>query len=165
MIGKVRCIEGLHVFDGNSLKSTKQHITRVVVKKIYMHVWHNRLGHCLIKDFLYSNMIYILIRTRLMRILDATFVLQQNKRSDLFFNKHMAQNAFDLVHRDIWGPFYTTSYNGYWYFLTIFYYGTRFTCVFLLKQKSYVYRIIPRFYVVVVNQFQAHSYSLIIQNN
>jgi hypothetical protein len=45
-------------------------------------------------------------------------------------------NLFDLIHVDIWGPVPTSSILGHRYFLTIVEDKSRYTLIYLMKQKS-----------------------------
>ena len=67
----------------------------------------------------------------------------------------MSQFPFDLVHCDIWGPYSVSSHARHRYFLTLGDDCSRFTWIFLLKQKSDVGTIIPKFFNMVVTQFNA----------
>ena len=58
-------------------------------------------------------------------------------------------SPFDIVHCDIWGPYHVVSYTGHNYFLTLVDDCTRFTWVYLLKQKSDAAVAIPRFFNIV----------------
>ena len=65
----------------------------------------------------------------------------------------MSQSPFELIHCDIWGPYYTSAPHGHQYFVTIVDDYTRFKWVFLLEQKSDVITVIPRFFNMVETQF------------
>ncbi|WJZ87684.1 hypothetical protein VitviT2T_007049 [Vitis vinifera] len=67
----------------------------------------------------------------------------------------MSQFPFDLVHCDIWGPYSVSSHARHRYFPTLVDDCSRFTWIFLLKQKSDVGTIIPKFFNMVVTQFNA----------
>ena len=67
----------------------------------------------------------------------------------------MAHSPFDLVHCDIWGPYHVVSYTGHSYFLILVDDCTRFTWVYLLKQKSDAAVVIPRFFNMAATQFQS----------
>lgn len=63
------------------------------------------------------------------------------------------KNHFDLIHCDIWGPYHVSSYTGYNYFLALVDDCSRFTWVYLSKQKSEARNVIPRFFNMISTQF------------
>lgn len=67
----------------------------------------------------------------------------------------MSSSAFELLHLDIWGPFYVPTTDGYKYFLTIVDDCTRATWVYLLKDKSSVTTVFPAFLTLIENQYNA----------
>ena len=52
---------------------------------------------------------------------------------------------FNLLHIDVWGPFYVPTFEGFRYFLTIVDDHSRATWVYLMKLKSDVLFFIPEF--------------------
>lgn len=66
-------------------------------------------------------------------------------------SKNVSDNPLDIVHCDIWGPLHVDSHNGYIYFLTLVDDCTRFTWIFLLKNKSDVHRVILHICTMVEN--------------
>ena len=60
---------------------------------------------------------------------------------------------FELIHSDIWGPSSILNISGARWFVTFIDDCTRVTWVFLLKQKSDVSTIVPRFLSMVHTQF------------
>ncbi|PIN03852.1 Leucine-rich repeat protein [Handroanthus impetiginosus] len=78
-----------------------------------------------------------------------------NRRLDSFFT---------LIYADVWGPFHTLSHIGHKYFLTLVDDHSRFTWVFLLKAKSDVAFVIPRFYNMVLTQYNAKIKAFRVDN-
>ena len=70
-------------------------------------------------------------------------------------NNHVAQNPFELIHCDIWGPYHLLDFKGNRYFVTIVDDCTRFTWTYLVKHKSQVTEIITGFFSMVTTQFDA----------
>lgn len=62
----------------------------------------------------------------------------------------MCDEIFALIHCDIWGPFKVPSSQGHRYFVTIVDDHSRYTWIYLLKQKYEVQQVIPRFYQLVL---------------
>ena len=68
-------------------------------------------------------------------------------------HNNLSAKPFDIVHCDIWGAYHVTSHAGLIYFLTLVDDCTCFRWVFLMKNKSDVHHLIPRFYAMVKTQF------------
>ena len=60
---------------------------------------------------------------------------------------------FDLLHVDIWGPYRTTTYDGYKLFLSIVDDFSRGTWIFLLSHKSNALHMLQSFITYVETQF------------
>ena len=67
----------------------------------------------------------------------------------------MSDNPFDLLHIDAWGPFSTSTVEGYRYFLTIVDDHTRLTWIYLLRAKNDVLSICPDFMTMIERQYKA----------
>lgn len=72
----------------------------------------------------------------------------------------MCSSIFDLIHCDIWGPFYVSTLNGFKYFLTIVDDCSRCTWVYLMKLKSDTQSILQSFFSFIENQFHTSIKSL-----
>ena len=68
----------------------------------------------------------------------------------------MSQNAFDLIHCDVWGPFAHSTHNGFRYFLTIVDDVTRSTWIYLMKTKSDTRPLLISFYKMISTQFHTN---------
>ena len=68
-------------------------------------------------------------------------------------SEHVSIFPFDLVHCDLWGPFFKATNEGYKYFLTIVDDFSRYTWVYLLKHKSETGSLILQFAAMVETQF------------
>ena len=69
------------------------------------------------------------------------------------FHNHISEFPFDLVHRDLWGPFSVATVNGYKYFFNIVDDYSRCTWVYLLKLKAETQSLLTQFYTMVETQF------------
>lgn len=67
----------------------------------------------------------------------------------------MSDNPFDLLHIDVWGPFFTSTVEGYRYFLTIVDDHTCLTWIYLLRAKNDVLYIFPDFITMIERQYKA----------
>lgn len=68
-----------------------------------------------------------------------------------FVSSMKSKTPFELIHRDVWGPFSTASSSGAYYFLTIVDDYTRCTWLYLMKTKTKM-DLCP-FHDLVKNQF------------
>lgn len=64
-------------------------------------------------------------------------------------NNHLCPAAFDLIHCDVWKPYSVATYAGHRYFLSLVDDCTMFTWVYLVRQKSDVEFIIPKFFALI----------------
>lgn len=117
-------------------------------------IWHSRLGHlsdqklATMKDVLHCNM-------SKQNNNNTCQICPLSKQRKLPFISHnnRSKSPFEIIHCDVWGPFHETAYTGHKFFVTLVDDCTRFTWVFLLKNKSDVRIIIPRFFNMVMTQF------------
>ena len=61
---------------------------------------------------------------------------------------------FQLVHADLWGPAPSVSLNGFRFYLVLVYEYTKFTWLYLLKNKSDTVTLFKQFTALVKNQFK-----------
>nr|KYP48678.1 Retrovirus-related Pol polyprotein from transposon TNT 1-94 [Cajanus cajan] len=106
--------------------------------------WHKRLGHVPI------NVYNLIANKTILSSVDSHFhcsTCQLAKQNRLSFSNpnHFSPNFFDLLHADIWGPFRELTYDRFKYFLTLVEDKSRFTWIFLLKNKSDCAIVIPQF--------------------
>ena len=81
-------------------------------------------------------------------------LVKQHRLPFVSANK-FSESIFDFIHCDIWGSYETPSYQGHSFFLTLVDDQSRFCWIFLMKCKSEVHAIIPRFCAYVHNQFSS----------
>lgn len=79
--------------------------------------------------------------------------LAKQRRLSFPFNNNVANDVFDLIHCDIWGPFKIPTYSGHKFFLTLVDDASRYTWTYLMRNKSDVGTIIPHFFELVHTQF------------
>ena len=128
----------------------------ISVNTVSASLWHTRLGHL-------SPKILAILQPRLSfsfpkcNQTDTCYIcpLAKQKRLPFVCNNHMSPNPFDLLHCDIWGPFHIPSYSGHRFFLTLVDDCTRFTWVFLMKNKSDASFLVPRFFQMIHTQFNS----------
>lgn len=127
-----------------------------VVSNVSARIWHERVSHLSFKclDTLKSQ-----LHCKNFKYPDDApcYICPLAKQRRLSFTSHnnMSQHPFDLIHCDICGLYHINTISGYRYFLTLVDDCTRFTCVFLLRDKSNVTFILPRFLSLIQNQFNS----------
>ena len=93
------------------------------------------------------------------------FVIWQNKKKlPFYFSTSKSKKCFDLIHVDLWRPYLIPSIHGHKYALTIVDDYSRYTWIFLLKQKSEVVKILENFVVFAQTQFET-TIKIIKSNN
>lgn len=107
-------------------------------------VWHNGHGHLSSKcfDLLKHQLKY---DSHNYNNHEPCCICPLAKQRRLSFVSHngLSKLPFDLIHCDVWGPYHILTYSGHRYFLIIFDNCTRFTWLFLLKNKSHLSVTIP----------------------
>lgn len=113
-------------------------------------LWHNRLGHPSIKVLKHMSLYGVDLSS-----CNKCTVCPLAKQTRLPFQISMsrADNVFDLLHLDVWGPYRTATHNGCRFFLTIVDDNSRMTWLYLMKMKSDVFARLKSFLVLVQNQF------------
>ncbi|KAL5831851.1 hypothetical protein ACOSQ4_017205 [Xanthoceras sorbifolium] len=136
-------VHDLYVLNTKDLNS----VSLAYINNVSAHVWHNRLGHISfkkldsLKDQLHCDVF------RLHRA-EPCYVCPLAKQRQLSFDSHNRLSAlpFNLVNCDTWGPYHVPSHSRRRFFLTLIDDCTRFTWVYLMKNKSDVISIVPRFF-------------------
>ncbi|XP_019267483.1 PREDICTED: uncharacterized protein LOC109244795 [Nicotiana attenuata] len=112
--------------------------------------WYVRLGHLPFTAM--KNLSFIHFPSTFDYVCD---VCPQARQTRLPFpiSQIRSSSIFDLIHIDTWGPFKTSTYNGYKYFLTIVDDFSRATWTFLLSTKSNAFSVLKCFLTMVEKQF------------
>ncbi|KAK2366753.1 putative mitochondrial protein [Trifolium repens] len=158
MIGKARVTHGLYEVDlpqTNLVPSTFKHFANNTCTSIpHSNIWHYRLGHPSLQSYnlIQKNDNYVSSLHHL--VCDTCHFAKQRKLS-FPLSSSVSNNAFDLIHVDIWGPFETPSITGHRYFLTIVDDKTRFTWIRLMKSKSETRPCLVQFVSFVETQFSS----------
>ena len=97
-------------------------------------IWHFRLSHPSMKKLLPLQETFSVTFNSCTDICHICPLVKQ-KRLPFPFNNNFCASPFDLVHVDIWGPYFLPTYEGFRYFLSIVDDATRSTQVYLLKTK------------------------------
>lgn len=120
------------------------------------HKWHDRLGNPSIKHV--NALRDVLPLKSLKDHCSAPCLvcpLAKQRRLSFQSNNHIAANLFDILHCDVWGPYYSTTYSGYRYFFTIVDDYSRYTWVFMMTNKSDALKLVPQFFKLIETQYNA----------
>lgn len=80
----------------------------------------------------------------------------KQSRDKFCVSEHKANDIFELVHCDLWGPYRNPSSCGAFYFMTIVDDYSRHVWIYLLADKKEVPRMLANFFALVKNQFDKH---------
>lgn len=114
---------------------------------------HNRFGH---PSWEVHNLLSKATgNPNIKKINKACDICQHAKHSHSSFSlsHNIANNCFDLIRCDLWGPYRTTSSCGAHYFLTIVDDFTHAVWIYLLVDKKDVMRTLFQFFAYVERQF------------
>ncbi|CAN1324311.1 Retrovirus-related Pol polyprotein from transposon RE2 [Linum perenne] len=111
---------------------------------VFFDLWHFRLGHSSVKSLVNS-----LGSQCSDRFHCKICPIAKQQRLPFSSSSSLADEAFSLIHVDIWGPFSEPTLNGERYFLTLVDDNTRFTWVRLMKLKSEARQLLIDFSLMV----------------
>ena len=150
MIGLGKAHNGLFLLQDSGCKSSASALTAAVTSVSSSDLWHSRLGHPSTSklQFLkqYVNDVHI---NKTASYCDICHFSKQ-KKLPFSASTHVSSNPFDLLHCDLWGPFATSTVDGFRFFLTIVDDFTICTWVYLLKNKSDTQMYLPQFASMVL---------------
>lgn len=107
------------------------------------NTWHNKLGHFPINKLhmLGIGECHSFNKSHVCEVCH----LAKHKRKHFHVSLSRTNVVFDLLHVDIWGPFFVCSMNGEYYFLTVVDDCSMFTWIYLMKQKSETKHLLMNF--------------------
>jgi len=161
-IGRGDLLHGLYVLNLKDTHSTcnisiNNFCINVVSKTCTQAInWHNHFGH--VSDSvlkILSNKILFSIPNEFSTKSCYVCPIAKFRRLSFLFVNNISDQPFDLIHCDILGPYKHSTYANNRYFLTIMEDCSRFTWIFLLKNKSKASTVILRFFAMVKTQFAA----------
>ena len=134
-------------------------LAHIVSKTDLLTHWHHRLGHLNFREVFRMGSEGLLdgdwknvSNHDLAYAFCESCVLGKGRRLNTYPALERAQRPNDLVHIDIWGPARTTSLGGNRYFLTCYDDHSRYTRLYLLKNKSEALRAFEQYIILVGNQ-------------
>ena len=116
-------------------------------------LWHSRLGHAFI-----SRVKQLVSRGLLGSVSNKSFdcmPCQFGKQTTLPFNNSVshALSSFDLIHSDVWGPSPVSTSNGSRYFVIFVDDFSRYTWIYLFKNRYELYQIYGDFTKMIETKF------------
>ncbi|XP_019244321.1 PREDICTED: uncharacterized protein LOC109224189 [Nicotiana attenuata] len=165
VFGEVR--EGLYILEPSSFKFSNNVISvsearnsssRSVLNSESIHVnvipdvklWHERLGHVPFSAMKHLHFFHC--GSNFDFICDICPKAKQT-RIPFPISNIKTKHVFDLIHVDTWGPYKSSTYNGFKYFLTIVDDYSRGTWTFLSSAKSNAFPMLKCFLSMVERQF------------
>ena len=120
-------------------------------------LWHSRLGHAII-----FRVKQLVSRGLLGSVSNKSFdcmPCQFDKQTALPFNNSVshALSPFDLIHFDVWGPSPITTQGGSCYFVIFMDDFSRYTWIYLFKNRSELYQIYRDFTKMIETQCSKHT--------
>lgn len=128
-------------------------------------LWHSRLGHVsdkVVRTFCNKNSIAISNTSN--SHCCTICPLSKFRRLSFNSNNNYSQNSVYLVHFDIWGAYKHPTYDKNQFFLTIVDDITRFTWLYLLKQKADAVTHIKNLFAYVKTNFDRSIKKLRFEN-
>lgn len=116
-------------------------------------LWHFRLGHVYDNKLLGLQSIILDVHDFHSNKDCIVCPIVKKKRLPFPSFNHLAQNAFNLIHCDVLGPFVQSTQEGFRYFLTIVDDATRSTWLYLMKSKTKTRPFLQSFYNTIYTQF------------
>ena len=118
------------------------------------HVWHCRLGHPSSTRMSFISKFLPFVSGSVNSVHDCKICpLAKQKRLPFPNNNNLSTSAFDILHVDIWGPYFVPTTHGHKYFLTLIDDATRTTWVYLMKLKSETRSLLQSFILMIETQF------------
>ena len=121
-----------------------------IAHKLDLNIFHARLGHSSLSRMKHVD-------SSICSHMDDFFceicIFAKHHKSPFPKSKSRAQFPFALIHIDLWGPYRVKTLHGASYFLTILDDFSRTTWIFLLNNKSQVYRTIASFLTLIETQY------------
>ncbi|KAK1410112.1 hypothetical protein QVD17_36645 [Tagetes erecta] len=111
--------------------------------------WHTRLGHLPFSKLKHLNLVSNISTFEQCNICPKA---RQHRLPFPHSTRHTS-HIFELIHIDVWGPYNTSTYDGYKYFLTIVDDYSRNTWTHLLSTKRNAFNILQGFIQMVETQF------------
>ncbi|XP_042067139.1 uncharacterized protein LOC121810436 [Salvia splendens] len=162
VIGRGRRFGNLYTLDVSSESNDNQGSTKSLSSLsvsqsvnansvVHIDVWHKRLGHLYFSKL--KSMSETLPFSNKNHSLCDICPLAKQQHLPFNLSESVANEPFDLIHCDVWGPFLPNTNHGYKYFLTIIDDTSRFVWTFLMQNKSDVQAILVQFFNTVLTQF------------
>jgi hypothetical protein len=119
-----------------------------------LQLWHCRLGHPSVDrmHFLHQFVPTFHAINKESHFCDVCPLAKQ-KRLPFPTAGHKSIHNFDLIHCDIWGPYFLSTHDGFKYFLTIVDDCSRSTWIYLMSSKADTRPLLLSFFTMIETQF------------
>ena len=148
MIGLGKEHNGLYLLQDSDSRPTASTLAATVSHISSSNLWHIRLGH---PSYSKLDLLKQVVHTGFSNKTPCYDVCHFSKQKRLPFTLStlVSSKPFELIHCDLWGPFATSTIDGFKYFLTIVDEYSRCTWVYLLKHKFETQVFLPQFAIMV----------------
>nr|KYP47684.1 Retrovirus-related Pol polyprotein from transposon TNT 1-94 [Cajanus cajan] len=134
--------------------ATSPSVNTTSQKSVSFATWHSRLGH---PNVDVMKLVFRNFNIQSVNNIESTFCvsccLGKSHRLPSNFSKTVYTTSFELIFSNLWGPAPATPTCGYQYYLTFVDAHTRFTRIYLLKNKAQTLGIFKQFHTMVKNQY------------
>ena len=137
---------------GSGLPSTSHAVPGSVAAFSMFEIWHCRLGHPSSQHMSKIQGLPCKAPTSICRICPQA----KQHRSSFPLSVTKTSRSFELLHVDIWGPYRTSTYDGFRLFLSVVDDFTRGTWIFLLSHKSNAFHMLESFITYIKTQHHSH---------
>ncbi|PKU71260.1 Retrovirus-related Pol polyprotein from transposon TNT 1-94 [Dendrobium catenatum] len=122
--------------------------------------WHRRLGHPNQKTVAAISKSFPSLCISSLKSLCNACALSKSHRLPFFSSENVSSFPLELIHMDVWGPSPVASNDGFRYFLVLIDDYTKYTWVYLLKQKNEVSSFLVNFINYIEKQFNTAVHTL-----
>ncbi|GMI70512.1 hypothetical protein HRI_000720500 [Hibiscus trionum] len=126
-------------------------------------LWHRRLGH---PNLIYLKKLFplLFLNKKISSLNCEVCQLSKHTRVPYPLKPYVQSQPFSLIHSDLWGASRVKNITGARWFITFIDDHTRVCWVYLLKEKSEVYRVFQNFHSMIRTQFNSNIHTLRTDN-
>lgn len=164
MIGNAKEREGLYYVQGSAatpvfLPRLQNSFVSSTVSDSNIYLWHKRLGHL---NFRYLKILYPhLFSNNMSDSFDCEeCILAKQTKSSHPIHAYQPTKPFYIIHGDVWGATRLPNLTNTRWFVIFMDDHTRVCWVFLMKEKSEVFKLFKNFHQMVLNNFQTSIHIL-----
>ena len=119
MIGLGKAHNGLFLLQDSDCRPHAFALAAAISSVSSLALWHGRLGHLShAKLHLLKQFLHVVDTNKIASCCDIWHFSKQ-KKLPFASSTHVSNKPFDLIHCDLWGPFATSTIDGFRFFFTI----------------------------------------------